>query len=148
MAICRARGRRTGAATHERPDLAPSAWDAGVTDLLREGLVLHGADGRIERANRAAAELLGRTDLVGLDGLQVWGATLGPQGRPVTDAENPLRVALVTGLVSERVVGVPGADGDVSWLTVRATPMSADGDGAADGRLRLGRRPGAATPSP
>ena len=125
-------GRRDARTT----DLAPSAWDAGVTDLLREGLVLHGADGRIERTNRAAAELLGRTDLVGLDGLQVWGATLGPQGRPVTDAENPLRVALVTGLVSERVVGVPGADGDVSWLTVRAIPMSADGGGPGSDDVR------------
>src|SRR3954451_543000 len=65
-----------------------SSWDTDVADLLSEGVVLHGADGRVERVNRAAAELLADDGLLGRPGLDVWARTLGPQGRPVTEHEN------------------------------------------------------------
>ncbi len=105
-----------------------SPWDAAVADLLSEGVVVHGADGRVERVNQAAAELLADDDLLGRDGIEVWAATLGPQGRPATELENPLRVALVTGRSSERVVGVRRDDGTVRWLSVRAVPLPGTGD--------------------
>lgn len=122
-ALPRARGR-------SGPPSTPS-WDADVADLLAEGVIIHGADGRVERVNRAAAELLGDDDLLGRPGIDVWASCLGPQGRPVTEAENPLRVALATGLTSQRVVGVLTPDG-VRWLTVRAVPL-AQRDGTAPG---------------
>ncbi|GAB3591842.1 hypothetical protein GCM10027446_11160 [Angustibacter peucedani] len=101
-------------------------WDADVADLLSEGVIVHGADGRVERVNRAAAELLADHDLLGRQGFDVWAGTLGPQGRPVTELENPLRVALATGQPSERVVGVK-VGGEIRWLTVRAVPLAQDG---------------------
>src|SRR4051794_3024522 len=58
---------RTSAARPSPP--AASAWDADVADLLSEGVVVHGADGRVERVNRAAAELLADDDLLGRPGL-------------------------------------------------------------------------------
>ncbi|KQX61720.1 bifunctional diguanylate cyclase/phosphodiesterase [Angustibacter sp. Root456] len=118
--------------TTPRRQLA-STWPPDVIDLLTEGVVLHGADGRVERANRAAHDLLSRDDLVGEQGLAVWSSLLGPTGRPVGEVENPLRVALVTGRPAQRVVGVRGVDGSVRWLTVRAVPLPQHGvDDAAD----------------
>ncbi len=113
-------------------DATAPAWDADVADLLTEGVIVHGADGRVERVNRAAAELLADDDLLGRPGLDVWAGCLGPQGRPVTEVENPLRVALATGRTSERVVGVPTPDG-VRWLTVRAVPLARHGETPPDG---------------
>ena len=98
-------------------------WPADVVDQLTEGVVLHGADGRIEHANQAAHDLLGQADLVGRDGIEVWSALVGPTGRPVGEVENPLRVALVTGRPAERVVGVRCPDDTVRWITVRAVPL-------------------------
>lgn len=112
-----------------------SAWAPHVVDLLTEGVVLHRADGRIERANRAAHDLLDRSDLVGSDGGRIWAGLLGPTGRPVGEAGNPLRVALDTGRSAQRVVGVRDGDGGVRWLTVRAVPLpvAPDGDPSARG---------------
>lgn len=124
--------------TSRRTVVHPHAWTPDVVDLLGEGVVLHGADGRIEHANRAAHELLAQTELVGRDGLQVWSALMGPTGQPVGEAGNPLRVALVTGRAVERVVGVRGPD-STRWLTVRAVPLpeSASGD-SVDARAPQG----------
>jgi diguanylate cyclase (GGDEF)-like protein len=102
---------------------AVSAWHADVVDLLTEGVVLHGPDGRIEQANPAAHALLAERELVGRDGVEVWSRLVGPSGLPVGEVENPLRVALATGRVAERVMAVRPDDGELRWLTVRAVPL-------------------------
>ncbi|MGN6303141.1 MAG: putative bifunctional diguanylate cyclase/phosphodiesterase [Angustibacter sp.] len=102
---------------------AASSWAPDVVDLLAEGVVLHGPDGRVERANQAAHDLLGEGDLVGRDGVEVWSRLVGPSGLAVGEVENPLRVALVTGRPAERVMGVRHGQDAVRWLTVRAVPL-------------------------
>ncbi|HEX3002954.1 MAG TPA: bifunctional diguanylate cyclase/phosphodiesterase [Angustibacter sp.] len=109
--------------TSRRAPVGAAAWQPDVVDLLAEGVVLHGADGRIECANAAAHELLAETELVGRDGNAVWSRLVGPSGVALGEAENPLRVVLVTGRAAERVVGVRDEAGGVRWLTVRAVPL-------------------------
>lgn len=141
---------RRSAAPRRQKDSA-TTWQRDINDLLDQGVLLHGADGRIEQANRAAAELLGDTDLVGQPGLEVWSVMLGPQGRPLRDVENPLRVTLATGLPTERVVGVrlPDAHGGttVRWLTVRAVPLPL-GASADDQHPEADPNPGSGAPAP
>jgi diguanylate cyclase (GGDEF)-like protein len=103
--------------------------DRDLLDVVSDAVLLHGPDGRVERANRRAHELFG-PDLVGADGVALWARARGPRGARLDDVENPLRVALATGRSVERVLRLQTPDGDV-WLTVTAVPAveAPSGDG-------------------
>ncbi|MEW1955408.1 SpoIIE family protein phosphatase [Terrabacter sp. NPDC080008] len=98
-----------------------------------QGVVYHGADGRIIAANPAAGEMLG-VDPERLVGLgpedEQWNA-VREDGFPFAGDEHPAAVALRTGTtVRGQVMGVRhGRTGERRWLSVTAVPDSFGPDG-------------------
>ncbi|MGP4057139.1 diguanylate cyclase domain-containing protein [Mycobacterium sp. 4D054] len=93
-----------------------------VLDLLHEGVVIVGSDGRFQFANAAARRILGSgaEDLVGLHHSN-HGADLpmyDHQGRLLDPDSHPLQWILKTGLsLRGEVVGVDRLDGTRIWVT-------------------------------
>lgn len=99
---------------------------------MAEGVVVHGADGRIVECNPAAERILGLTaaQICRRDsGDQRWGA-IRADGSAFPGEEHPAMVALRTGApVRDVVMGVKKPDDSLSWLRVCAEPLR---DGAGD----------------
>ena len=95
----------------------------GMIEGLDLGVIEHGADGRLQFANKAALSILGLTapDLFARGALVIPG-TLREDGMPVPPGDDPGLAALATGQPQRDVViGVPRGGG-LAWLLVSAQP--------------------------
>ncbi|GAB3683570.1 putative bifunctional diguanylate cyclase/phosphodiesterase [Angustibacter aerolatus] len=93
-----------------------------VAGLLTEGVLLVGADGRVEQVNAAATHLLG-DDLVGETPSGLLAPALRADGRPVRDGDNPVLVVLATGRASTQLLSWPVPGSAARQLQVRAVPL-------------------------
>ena len=93
---------------------------------MAEGMVLHGADGRIIEANPAAEHILGltRDQLLGRDSLDPrWQATY-EDGTPWPGRDHPGMQALRSGQPQrERVMGIVAPGRGQRWISVNADPV-------------------------
>lgn len=96
-----------------------------VLDSLAEGVVFLNASGAVERMNRAAPHMLGRTQQELEDPLLTPGSILvRGDGTPFPVEEQPGIVALREGRTVRNVeVGVQRPEGDVRWIAVSAQPV-------------------------
>ena len=110
---------RTAAALRESEDRHRTALLA-----LHDAVAVFHADGRAQAMNPAAARLLGIGDAEIGDALvRRWRAT-ADDGTPLPDADFPPLVALLAGRpVRDMVLGLRGADGDVTWVLASAEPL-------------------------
>ena len=112
---------------------ASEARNSSLVAALTEGVVLIGADGRIETCNPAAQRILGmpQQEMIGLvEPTQLWqpigedGSVLHPQYLP------PLKT-LTTGEPQHDVIlGVRRRNGAQIWISLNAQPLFAEGSSA------------------
>jgi PAS domain S-box-containing protein len=98
---------------------------------MAEGMCLQMANGEIAALNPAAARILG------LDAEQIvgrihdgppWGAVC-EDGSPFPAQLDPSKVALRTGRMQSNVVmGITGASGSLTWISVNSQPLTVDGE--------------------
>jgi len=98
---------------------------------MAEGVCLQMANGEIAAINAAATRILG------LDAEQIVGrANEGPlrgavreDGSPFPEHLDPSKVTLRTGKPQTDVVmGIAGATGGLTWISVNSQPLTADGE--------------------
>jgi len=89
-----------------------------VIEGLEEGVLFRSADGAISGWNPSAQRILGSE-------LERLGAgAVHEDGSPFPRDEQPDALALRSGLPSPRaVMGIPGAAGELIWISVRAHPL-------------------------
>jgi len=93
---------------------------ASVFNAVTNGLVVLDSAGSVLESNAAAARLLGRA---AARGAPQWPGR-HEDGSAYSALEHPVQQALSSGQsVREVVMGVPQADGSISWLSVNAEPM-------------------------
>ena len=103
-----------------------------IVTAMAEGVVLHGADGRIIDCNLAAERILGltRSQLEGRTSIDPRGQSVHEDGSPFPGEEHPAMVALRTCQPASSVtMGVRKPDGGLSWIAINAEPLRhADGN--------------------
>ncbi|MCA9935196.1 MAG: PAS domain S-box protein [Anaerolineales bacterium] len=93
---------------------------------MAEGVVLHGADGRIIAANRRAEKILGlsRNQLLGRESADPRWHVIREDGTPFPSEEHPAMVTLRTGQPQENVImGVYKPDDMLSWISINSEPI-------------------------
>ncbi len=98
-----------------------------LLELLEEGVVLHGADGRVRSCNPAAARMLAWPSF-GPEGVRSLFAeveTTLESGEPLTQEDEPALRAIASGAAHEAKLRVRRADGESSWLVVKSVPLRA-----------------------
>ncbi len=116
------RQRESNRALHESRDQARN-----LVEALEEAVILFHADGRTELLNTSARDLMD-TDADSMDGLGPGWEVLDDDGAPLPEEEQPVRVALATGVARTRVIGLKRPDGSRRWMTVRARPLVRPGE--------------------
>lgn len=109
-----------------------------IVETVDAGVIVVDADLRVVMSNPSARELLGLQDR-DHDGErrteemdQRW-PVVDTNGEPVSEADLPERIALVTGQPSRGTVqGIAAPGRPVRWYRVNATPIDQDHDGAPD----------------
>jgi PAS domain S-box-containing protein len=104
------------------------AWEQ-VFDVIREGIVVIDAAGRVAAVNSTAARFLGvdREDLPGsLARSQV--VVIDEDGRPMKRERLPSTRAFATGVEQEEPLAYRRRDGSVVWLDARAIPLRRPGE--------------------
>lgn len=96
-----------------------------LVDQLQAGVVVHAPDGRVLRANKAAARLLGRTidEMLHQSSLIDW-QLLNEDGRPAVPEQYIVNRVIATGKARENVVmgaKIPGSN-EIRWALVNAAP--------------------------
>ena len=114
--------RESNRALHESRDQARN-----LVEALEEAVVLFHADGRTELLNASARDLMD-TEASTVEGLDPGWEVLDDDGAPLPYEEQPVRVAMATGLPRTRVVGLKRPDGSRRWMTVRARPLVRPGE--------------------
>ncbi|MDO8915852.1 MAG: PAS domain S-box protein [Coriobacteriia bacterium] len=101
-----------------------------VVSVLREGIILQDADGRLLTFNDAAADIfhIGAKDVLGETSIsRDWG-TIREDGTDLPSEEHPSMVTFRTGRPCDQVlVGVRGPSG-VRWIEVNTEPMIRPGE--------------------
>jgi PAS domain S-box-containing protein len=99
-----------------------------VIEGLEEGVLFRSADGAISGWNPSAQRILGSE-------LERLGAgAVHEDGSPFARDEQPDALALRSGLPSPRaVMGIPGAAGELTWISLRAHPVIRTGEIAPHG---------------
>jgi PAS domain S-box-containing protein len=101
-----------------------------VVSVLREGIILQDADGRLLTFNDAAADIfhIGAKDVLGETSIsRDWG-TIREDGTDLPSAEHPSMVTFESGQpCNEVLVGVKGPAG-VRWIEVNTEPMTRPGE--------------------
>ncbi|MGA2970470.1 MAG: GAF domain-containing protein [Acidimicrobiales bacterium] len=94
-----------------------------------EGLLEANAEGEIIDANEHVATLLGRSReaLLGSQISELMIYSIEENGALLSPFDNPVAVALGTGTVSTKLIGVPLTDRSRRWLVVRSWPRSVRG---------------------
>jgi diguanylate cyclase (GGDEF)-like protein/PAS domain S-box-containing protein len=97
-----------------------------LLDHLPAGVVVHGPDGVILTANRAAERLLGRTldKLRGVEASETEWTLLQADGKPMSAELYPVHQVLRTGVaVAGFIAGLRREGGGVSWMICNAYPV-------------------------
>ncbi|MBW4437769.1 MAG: PAS domain-containing sensor histidine kinase [Pleurocapsa minor GSE-CHR-MK-17-07R] len=97
-----------------------------LVNATSEGIVLHGADGRIESCNAAAERILGLSidQMMGRTSVDPRWRAVHEDGSPFPGETHPAMVTLNTGQPATNVVmGVHKPDGTLSWILVNAQPI-------------------------
>jgi diguanylate cyclase (GGDEF)-like protein/PAS domain S-box-containing protein len=97
---------------------------------LSEGVVVQDADGRIVSRNPAAERIL-RVTSQGIPGANAadphWSA-IHEDGSAFPVSEHPTMMALATGRPQQQaVMGLRGDDGSITWISINAQPIFAEG---------------------
>ena len=124
LAACRREQARLGASEQRY---------RSVVAALREGIVLHDAEGRVTSFNAAALEILGLTaeEVVGRTPLELPCRVLHEDGRPFTGEGHPVAATLRTGQPTRSVVmRVVRPDGSSRRVVAGAEPLREHGDAA------------------
>src|SRR6476469_7531441 len=99
-------------------DLVPE-----IFDVLSAGIIIWDANGMLQFCSTAAAGMLGITagDLAAVAFKDFrWGA-IRDDGTPLPAESHPAAVALQTGMpVSGVILGIPNANGSLTWLSVNS----------------------------
>ncbi len=103
---------------------------AAIVAAVGEGILVYGHDGRVESANPAAERILGvavaQLRGVAMDIESDW-VTVDAGGQPLGTDQLPAVVARRTNQsVSNVIVGMRPAGGEMSWLQVNARPFDED----------------------
>ncbi len=104
---------------------------SSLFSAMSEGILLFGADGRIQACNPAAERMLGAPaeHLVGVRADHPGGGVLREDLTPMPVAELPAVKTQATGLPQRGVtLGVPRHDKGIIWLSVNAEPIFAPGE--------------------
>ncbi len=112
----------------EAGGLTAAEWQA-VLGAVREGVVVHRADGRIVSVNEAACRILAltRDQLLGLDPLDPRWQAIRVDGTPLAGEDHPAMVTLRTGVaVTDEVMGISLPDDTRRWLRVSARLLATD----------------------
>ncbi|MDX2079028.1 MAG: PAS domain S-box protein [bacterium] len=91
-----------------------------------EGIVLHGADGRIQSCNAAAERILGLTSdqMMGLTSIDPRWRVVHEDDSPFPGETHPAFVTLHTGVATSNVVmGVYKPDDTLTWILINAQPI-------------------------
>jgi PAS domain S-box-containing protein len=95
-------------------------------NTMSEGLAVQGVDGRVVRANQAAADILGLSldQLLGLTSVDPRWQSVYPDGSPWAGQDHPAMIALRTGQVQrEKIMGIQAAGRGQRWISINACPM-------------------------
>lgn len=108
-----------------------SALLARLFQVLGEGVVVVGREGKIRECNGAAERILGlsRDQLLGVASTDPRWRTIRPDGTVFPDEEQPAMVALRTGTAVRGVeMGVETGRGRPTWILINAEPLRLGGD--------------------
>ncbi|MBV0901295.1 PAS domain-containing protein [Haloarcula salina] len=101
-----------------------------LLDVSPVGIVIHGADGTIQRTNERAESMLGvdRAELVGAESVPVQFDLRTVDGDPLSEDRAPVERVLETGsTVTDTELRFTRGDGEKVVASVSATPMFGDG---------------------
>ncbi|HEY8678128.1 MAG TPA: GAF domain-containing protein [Candidatus Dormibacteraeota bacterium] len=107
--------------------------DRTVFEAMPCGVLVHGPTGEIVLANQAAARILrlNEAQLLGHRTTALRGRLRYADGRPLTDVDQPIGLALATGQPQcDQLLRLAHGDGSIVWLQVDAVPILGD-DGRA-----------------
>src|SRR6185312_10798476 len=120
------------------PSAAISALDVAPDFIEKLPVAIYACDaeGRVLWFNARAAELWGRTPLIGSDSERYCGShKLYFDGRPISRDETPMASVLRTGVAVRGVEGkVERPDGSCAWAVVHIEPIEAE-DGTIAGAI-------------
>lgn len=105
-----------------------------VLTTMAEGLVVHGADGKITDCNPSAERILGlsREEITGRKPVDPRWRAVHADGRDFPPAEHPAQVTLRTGqAVRDVVMGIWQPDGRQKWININTQPMPVPGESGA-----------------
>jgi PAS domain S-box-containing protein len=127
----------SGAATPttSRPSVSHDHLRA-VFDAMSEGLVIHGRNGQILEANRAAEKTLGlsRDQILGRTSMDPQWQAIHEDGTPFLGETHPAVLTLQTGKpVHDQTMGIRVAGQPERWLSINTQPILEDGDPAPSG---------------
>ena len=107
-----------------------------IISALSEGIILHGADGRILTANAAVKNLLGLThsQLTGYAPVDLHWNMLREDGSPFPSEEHPVLITLRTGQpLRDVIMGIQKPDDELTWLAVNTQPLFREGEAQPHG---------------
>lgn len=107
-----------------------------ILAAMAEGVMVHGADGRVVECNPAAERILGlpAEQIRGRDPADFLWRLVPDAGSPAPAEGHPATVALRSGApVRDVVMGVARPDGSLSWIRINAEPQRIDPNGPAHG---------------
>jgi PAS domain S-box-containing protein len=103
-----------------------------LVETLDEGVLMLDRSGALAAVNPSAARILGMAPerILAVNGTDPDWSFIGPDGRPVPEADRPMRVTARTGVPQVAVpLGLRRADGSTRWLSVSTRAVDADDDG-------------------
>jgi PAS domain S-box-containing protein len=98
--------------------------------VIREGLVLQGADGTIQLCNRAAEDILGLSEdqMIGRHSNDPRWRLIREDGSPFPGEDHPAMFTLRTGIPQSNVVmGIQKSDGTLTWILINSQPLFVSG---------------------
>jgi PAS domain S-box-containing protein len=124
--------RRLAYATAREVETDPARQQLeAVLESTEAGIVVQDHAGKVVHFNGAALRILGLTadQLLGQTSLDPRWRSLREDGTPMQVSEHPAILARQTGRVQATVImGVPHAEGDIRWLSVKAVPLFKAGE--------------------
>ncbi len=102
-----------------------------VVGAMREGVVVHGTDGRIIAHNPVAGEILGLSEdqLLGRDSLDPVWHTVHENGEPFPGDRHPVMLTLADGQPRNNVVmGIHRHENDIRWISINSQVLGEGGE--------------------
>ncbi|MBK7891876.1 MAG: PAS domain S-box protein [Bdellovibrionales bacterium] len=96
-----------------------------ILDSMEDGLVVQDSDGKIIDFNESAMRILGLTDeeMLGRDSMDSRWRSIDEDGNDLPGEKHPAMIALRTDRPARGIMGVSQPSGNISWLSVAASPM-------------------------